>query len=323
MNNVRAGSFAGAYVSETKPILLAYNGPMANLGGFPPREREARAETRNDIWVGSYSQWGDQSGRNGIPGYDYNIFGGTSGYDYTFVSPDRAAIGLSIAYSNTDIEFGEDLGSGSSNGYIGSVYGSYFPGNAYVEGAMSYGNMSIHNNRRLNIGTIFREASSKHDANVYAIYLGGGYDCNINGVKVSPFGALRYVHIEEESFTETGADDLNLVVAGRGTDSFKSELGVRAGYQFNFSHASLIPEMSASFNYDYDIGDHIITSSFAGSPGAAFSIKGQENDRCSAAVTASLTYVLDSGLSTSLIYTGMFGESNSSHGIMGGFRYKF
>lgn len=321
LNNVRAFSFASTYGGDSKPVLLAYNGSDAYLGRFMAGDQGRRAVKRNDFWLDGYSQWGNQRGSDGISGYDYNIYGSTFGYDYCF--EDSALLGLSIGFSNASVDFDNNLGKGDIRGYIGSVYGSYFPGDAFFEASFSYGNERFHNNRNLVVGSILREASSAHDGNVYALYFGGGYNFNMNDVIVTPFGAFNYVHLDEESFTETGADNLALLVDGRSTESFISELGVRAGYEHRCKDASFIPQISAAINYDFNAGDRIITSSFAGSQGSMFSIAGQDSGRLGAEVTASLTYVHKNGFSTSLKYSGDFRDRHSSSGIMGEIRYMF
>lgn len=162
-----------------------------------------------------------------------------------------------------------------------------------------------------------------HDGNAYSVYLGAGYNFNVNKLAIVPFCTLSYVHLDENGFTESGADSLDLIVDGRGTDSFVSELGIRTGYAFKLTNGSLIPEFSTAFRYDFDIDDRVITSSFAGSPGAKFSIKGQEPDKYGAVLGAGLTFIHNSGFSTSLKYSGEFSERNASHGVMGELRYMF
>jgi outer membrane autotransporter protein len=102
-----------------------------------------------------------------------------------------------------------------------------------------------------------------------------------------------------------------------------SELGLRLARIFKTRYGSLIPEASAAWSYDFDIDHRVITASFEGSPGAAFSIDGQPVERNGAVLGAGLTFIHKSGFSTSLRYRGEFREKFESHGVIGELRFIF
>ena len=116
---------------------------------------------------------------------------------------------------------------------------------------------------------------------------------------------------------------MSLNIDGRQTDSLVSELGVRLARVFKTKCGSLIPEVSAAWLHDFDIDDRVITSSFAGFPGASFSIRGQDVERNGATLGAGITFIHKSGLSTSLRYMGEFREKYKSNGVMGELRFTF
>jgi outer membrane lipase/esterase len=302
-------------------VLLAYNGSDANLGRFLAGSRGARSQADNGLWIDGFGQWGDQKGTQGVTGYDYTLWGSTIGYDHTF--PNNLMLGVSVGISRAVIDFDESTGDGSVKDVIGSLYGSYLSGNAYIEGIFSYGRERYYNHRHLSIGAIQRDALSNHNGNAYSVYLGAGYNFNVNNSAITPFATLRYAHLDEDGFAESGAGSLDLTVDPRRTDSLVSELGIRAAHEYRLTNGSLIPEFSAAFSYDFDIDDRVITSSFAGSPGAVFSVKGQEVDKYGAVVSAGLTFIHKSGFSSSLKYTGEFRARDSSQGVLGELRYIF
>jgi outer membrane autotransporter protein len=129
--------------------------------------------------------------------------------------------------------------------------------------------------------------------------------------------------LDEERFREKGAGSVSLNIDDRQTDSLVSELGVRLARVFKTKCGSLIPELSAAWLHDFDIDDRVIKSSFAGSPGASFSMKGQDVERNGAVLGAGITFIHKSGLSTSLKYKGEFREKYKSNAIMGELRYTF
>ncbi len=102
-----------------------------------------------------------------------------------------------------------------------------------------------------------------------------------------------------------------------------SELGLGLGRVFQTASGSLVPEASLAWKYDFDIDDRDITASFAGSPGANFTITGQDVDDHGAVLGAGLTFIHKSGFSTSLEYNAELRGDYSAHGIIGQIRYVF
>ncbi len=320
MGNVRSYGLTGQN-SRSKPLLLAFAGSDAGLDRFFTAGQLSQAQNKSGLWLNGYQQRGNQQDKSCFTGYDYNLYGGTLGFDRTF--SDQLMAGISVGRSRTSVNLDDNWGEGDIKNTTGSLYGSYFTKNAYVEGDFSYGKNKYSNYRYLTIGSIQRRADSDHDGDVFSAYLGGGYLFNVNKWTIGPFGSLIYVNLNEEGFTETGAYGLNLTVDRRKTDSLISELGLRASRVFKTNSGELIPELTAALNYDFDIDDRVITASFSGSPDAAFSVNGQKAEKYGATMSAGLTFIHKSGVSTSLEYRGEFREKYQSHGLMGQLRIAF
>ena len=318
MNNVRSYSQVSQPSSE-EPILLAYRGSDAgelyNLG------RVTQIQGKNGLWLDAFGQWGDQEEKDGYTGFDYFMRGATLGFDHAL--SDKFTAGISVGYSRSDIDLDYDEGSGYIKSLFGSLYGSYFYKNLYIDGILSYGRNWYDNHRLITIGTDARRAYSKHEGDLFSSYLQGGYYFDIKKWLLGPFASLQYVYLDEESFKEKGAGGVSLNMDGRQTNSLVSELGVRLARVFKIKCGSLVPEVSAAWLHDFGIDGRVITSSFAGFPGASFSVRGQDVDRNGATLGAGITFIHKSGLSTSLRYMGEFREKYRSNGIMGEIRYTF
>jgi outer membrane autotransporter protein len=247
--------------------------------------------------------------------------GATLGFDHALT--DRLMAGVSVGYSRTDIDLNRNQGSGTIKSLFGSIYASYFNKNLYVDGALSYGRNWYDNHRLIKIGSFQRETDSDHDGDLFSAYLGAGYYFDIKKWLIGPFASLQYIYLDEESYREKGAGSVSLNIDDRQTDSLVSELGVRLARVFKTKCGSLIPELSAAWLHDFDIDDRVVTSSFAGSPGASFSMKGQDVERNGAVLGTGITFIHKSGLSTSLKYRGEFREKYKSNAIMGELRYTF
>jgi uncharacterized protein with beta-barrel porin domain len=318
MNNVRSHIRAGSPNSE-KPILVAYSGSDASqlftLGEL------SQVQGKSGLWLDAFGQWGDQDEEDGYTGYDYFLRGATLGFDHRLL--DKLMVGLSLGYSRSDIDLDRDQGDGDVKSLFGSLYGSYFDKNLYIDAILSYGRNWYDNSRLIRVGGILREATSEHDAHLFSGYLGGGYYFDFNPWAFGPYGSLQYIRLDEESFTEKGAGGVSLRVDDRQTDALVSELGLRMVGHFKGKYGNFLPEVSLGWGHDFDIDDHVVRASFAGSPGSSFSIEGQDVERNGLVAGAGLTFIHKSGISTSFRYKGDFRGDYKSNAIMGELRFSF
>jgi outer membrane autotransporter protein len=319
MNNVRSHMRAGS--PENQKPLLAYSGSDASLGQLFASGGLSQVQGKSGLWLDAFGQWGDQDEEDGFTGYDYFMRGATLGFDHRLA--DKVMAGLSLGYSRSDMDLDQNQGSGDVKSLFGSLYGSYFDKNLYIDAILSYGWNWYDNSRFLTIGGILREATSDHDGRLFSGYLGGGYYFDFKPFSVGPYGSLQYIYLDEESFEEKGGGGVSLRVDDRQTDALFSELGVRMVGRFEGKYGYFLPEVSLAWGYDFDIDDHVVRASFAGSPGASFSIDGQDVERNGLIAGAGLTFMHKGGFSTSFRYKGDFRGDYKSNAIMGELRFSF
>lgn len=318
MGNLRP-NIVSAGTGSITPTLFGSSGSGSGLEGL--LAIAPRRQARDGFWINGYGQWGDHRALPGYTRYDYRSYGSTVGLDHK--RSDDLLIGASMGMSRAEVDFGGAAREGTVKGVTGALYGSYFTGDAYVEAAFSYGRQRYHSQRVVDLGGDVRKASGQHDANVYTAYLGGGFDVVVNGLTVSPFAMLRYINLAEKGFTESGAGSMNLAVGRRKTDSLVSELGVRFGRAFTTDRGKMIADLSVALNYDFDIDEQVVTASFADAPGNTFSIGGEAVEKYGLAIGTGVTFLVGTKGVAVLKYIGEFRERNTSHGLMGEFRYAF
>ncbi len=314
MDTVRSGASG-----QEKPVLLAYGGSESNLDLIIRPGQYDFGKT--GLWVNGFGQWGDQEEASDFNGYKYGISGVTVGLDHR-VSRNLLA-GFSLAYSATDINFDHQKGDGDIHSVIGSFYGSYFTGDFYAEGALSYGKNNYKNNRNVVVGSIQRQATSEHDGDLFSAYAGAGYNFRVSQWILGPYAMLRYSYLDEEGFQESGGGAAGLQLESRETGSLISELGLKISRVFRSEKIHWVPELSFGWSYDFDLDDRTITTQFLGAPGAAFSIRGQEVEQHGFTFGAGISLIHEKGFSASLKYRGETRENSSAHGILGELRYRF
>ncbi len=317
---MRSGGYAQA-PAPTPPILLASAGSDDDLGRYLASPRQAQVQGGSGLWINGFGQWGAQGGDDGYTGYAHTTQAGALGFDRALA--DGLIVGLSAGVAGTQIDLDHDRGDGRIDSTSGAVYGSYFTQRFYADASLAYGRNRYKNHRRITIGADQRYASSDHDGDVFSAFLGGGYTFDVGRWRLGPFGSLQYTYLDEEGFTESGAESVNLRVDGRDTDALVSELGLRVFREWQVPNGSLIPEVSAAWSYDFDLDERVIRASFTGAPGTSFAVAGQDVEPHGAVLGAGLTYARQGGFAASLKYRGEVRPAYESHGIIGEIRFAF
>jgi outer membrane autotransporter protein len=315
MEALRARRLVGVKPKAMASLQLAMAGSNSEVLSITGLLRPAVAteeEALYTVWLDGLGQFGDQDGANGFTGFDYSMGGGSAGVDRAF--GEHFAAGVNAGYSYADVDFGGDRGDAEIGAIHGSLYGTWVTERAYVEGVLSYARQDYDNRRRVRVGELERTARSEHDANVFGAQLGGGYRFDLQGIGLRPFASLSYVLLDEEGFRETGADDVNLVVEGRTTNSLVSELGVRVARAFQPEVGTFVPYLSAAWKYDFDIDDRTIQSGFAGAPGTAFTLNGRDIDRHGALLGAGVVFLREHW-TASVEYLGEFRGDYTANGV--------
>ncbi|MCK5382219.1 MAG: autotransporter domain-containing protein, partial [Gammaproteobacteria bacterium] len=322
INSVLGGTASrqSGFVTD-RSLLLAYTGDNSGIRSLYAEELTDVPAWWRDVWVTAFGQWGDQDGDDGYTGFDYNVLGLTVGIDRPV--SDRLLLGASAAYTDTDVDQDKGRGDGDIEGWMASLYGNYSLDNAYVDGALSYGKNDYDAKRKVRIGTIKRTARSDHDGDVLAATLGGGYLMSKDSIVLEPFGRLQYIKLDEDSFTEKGAGDINQRISSRDTDSLTSEIGMRVSRMYQKAAGRLTTDASIAWLHDFDIDDRTITTSYTGAPTSSFSIPGQDVERNGVTLGLGVGFETRKGVSTSLNYNGEFRDGYSAHGIIGRISYRF
>jgi len=307
--------------ADNEPLLLAYNGSDASMGQLLSSNLVSENPARHGLWLDVFGRRGGDDESNGYHGFDYQLAGILGGFDYLFT--EKLTVGVSLGYSRTDIDLDRDLGDSDISSTFWSLYSSYVHGSTYIDTALSYGKQNYKNSRLVVVGPLLRFAQSHHNGDFCSAYVEGGHVLHLDEWALSPFASLQYATLDEEGFSETGADSLNLTVDDRRTESLSSELGVRVARVIELPGGQCIPELSLSWLHDFALDDQMITAAFAGAPGSEFAIQGQELQKNGAMIGGAISIVRNRGCSISLQYSGEFRGSYSTHGLVGKVSYEF
>jgi outer membrane autotransporter protein len=231
-------------------------------------------EQSKTFWAKGFGSYMKQGVVDGVNGYDATTAGTMLGIDW--LATEEARFGFGAGVSNTDINNKVNAGGTTANSYQGSLYGSYQAVSSpyYVDGVLSAAYNNYEGKREILFGGINRQAKADYDGQQYSALLSGGYNFDLKGgIIATPLVSLQYAHLDLGSYTETGADALNLNVQKQRYDLLQSGLGFKLTRPVALSSGTLIPEFHAKWFHDFIADKAQATASFTGG-GASFSTVG-------------------------------------------------
>lgn len=306
--------------SRLEGLLLAYNG--ADLGGLIS---EARPKSGDSGPWGVYTDFvatvGSQDSSANQSGYNFDIFGFTSGADYRL--RDDLLLGLGSGYYRTSASYNGSGGSAAVNSIPFFAYAAYNPGAFYAMGSLGYTLNLYDVNRNLTFGGISRTANGSVNGSQFNAALETGYDLKFQGAIVTPAATLFYTKAWVGSFTETGAGALNLNVNSQNADSLQSGLGVRLARPFKTQKALVLPQVSAFYQHEFANHSRGLDARLA-QASSTFTFTTDAPQRDFAVLGAGLAVSLPNNLMLQANYNVEVGRGNyTPHCISAGLRWEF
>lgn len=243
------------------------------------RQNSNRGMSSGDMFAGNKKLWAkafgsraDQNDRNGVSGFDADTYGLVIGTDSEISSSNR--LGAAFAYSRSDIDGNSSVARNNAkvDSYQALIYGSHSLGERTEFNFQ--GDLGFHKtdgSRIINFGGLNRVAQSDYDS--YSAHLGAGIGRSYavsEKTTLIPNFSFNYTWIKDKSYSETGADALNLNVDERNNDQLIFAVGGKLTHQVSES-TMLLANLGAG--YDALARESSITAAYVGG-GAAFVTNG-------------------------------------------------
>lgn len=185
--------------------------------------------------------------------------------------------GLAVSYLQSSVSQDYGLGgSTSSDGVALSAFASMDRGaltaDVYASGAWH----SFETERTLLLAPFLSGiAVGETDASQIQLGASVGYDLlAATWMSLDAVGGLHYINVDIDAYTETGVGPLGAAVNARSIDSLKSQLGGEMAIHLEPGNTSLVPMLRVVWNHEFMSDALVVTSGFAGAPGATFSAPG-------------------------------------------------
>ncbi|MCX5809228.1 MAG: autotransporter domain-containing protein [Proteobacteria bacterium] len=301
-HGIRGMSLNGLYFKNGngKPIMLADINP--DLTGMLP----SGVDERWGFFVKGNAVYGDQKDTPDATGYNFTSMGVTMGSDYRFTGSFIAGLMLGLNTSRANVD---SMGSKvKMDGYTLGAYGTYYKKNFYMDGSISYGFANYDNTRRIVFPGLDRTATSSLDGNQLTAYGGTGYDIRKNNWIITPNVSFQYVKLGIDSYTEGGAGAINLDVDKQNTESLQGNIGARVSYTWQTDKAVIMPNIRASYGYEFSRDSQNVTSRLA-QGSSPFSIQTMSPDRNFFSFGAGITAFTVRDMSVYINYDAQIGEN--------------
>lgn len=228
----------------------------------------------NGIWGQGYGNYLKQCMRNYIAGYKAWNAGTAIGLDK--MSSQNVLLGLSAGYAYGDVNSNVNNGKTRINSAQITAYTGYSNPNklCFVDLAAFFAYNWYESSRDTNIADIIqRRAHSKYEGQQYGAYASCGHKFATKHGEFTPLLSLQWNHLDLNSYTETGADALDLSVQKQSYDQLQSGIGARIASYLQREWGVFTPELHAKWLYNIINKAMATTSNFTGG-GASFATNG-------------------------------------------------
>ena len=240
---------------------------------------------------------------------------------------DGLILGVLAGYSDSQL----DQNTPSSNSDVTSWriggYGRWQPARVHIDALLSYGGDRFETVRHLAIGTLDRNARANFDGHTYNAYLEVGYTLPWTPyapVSIDPYFGLQWTSQTHDTYSETGAGALNLIVPEETADSLRGVTGLRVEYRNETIHAGMISaEIRGAWAHEF-IGEAAVSARLSGDPtGTVFQARGRNFPSDSALLGTGISFQKDRHWRVFADFDAELNAAQETFGVSAGVRYSW
>ena len=167
--------------------------------------------------------------------------------------------------------------------------------------------------------------TGEFDQKYYTVGLGAEYSARFGKAFVAPYASMRYIHLKQDSFTETGVmastmDDMD-------EDAFTSRLGARFGFDIDTRAGVFTPSVDVAWRHEFGDRQFTTNAMYQGIPNpTVFRVKSTQTDRDSVEIGAAIRAnfnMEDKKLGMNIGYNLNAGSNRTNHSVYVGFDLSF
>ena len=238
-----------------------------------------------------------------LVGADYRwsehfVTGLYAGYDYSYTK-----------YSGSSNMRGNNISFGT--------YASYARDGFYADAVIGGGYSAYQTKRSIQFSTIDRTASADPNSAQFTAGLNLGKDFKAGKFTFGPIAGAQYTAVNIGSFTESGAESLDLSLAQQNANSLRSTLGGRLAYTLTLNQKiTLIPEVRMFWQHEFLNYARTMSAGLDAGNGPSFDYQTTAPYRDSVFAGVGATAQFGENLSGSIFYNINFGSQTYQNNII-------
>jgi outer membrane autotransporter protein len=218
-------------------------------------------EKHRNFWIQAFGSNVNQGNTSTSEGYKSDIRGFAFGTDKEISN--ESLIGISGSYSNSSVKSRSALKQTRINSYQINGYSGYHYKNYFINALAGFVWNEYESNRYIPVTT--STASAKYHGQTYIARAEAGMMQKLKkGFILTPTATITAAHNRVDDFSEDGAGTLNLSVRNKSTDFFEGRAGIALKKNFYVSNYAVVPEIFASYGYDFAGSKQRTNSNFVG-----------------------------------------------------------
>ncbi|WP_293336051.1 autotransporter domain-containing protein [Parvibaculum sp.] len=279
--------------------------------GYAPAAGDATPHAVT-VWGQVFGGWGTTDATAATAALDRSSAGFLGGADREVGTASR--IGIAAGYSRSTFDVNGLASSGESDNFHIAGYAGTELGEVEVKAALAY-SYQMADTERTVLGSRIKGDYGAHTIQG-STEASMGFD--MGDLTLTPFAGLSVVHIETESFTETGGAAA-LAISGTSNTTGVTTLGLRARHEWE------TVDLFGSLAWRHAFGDidPVSRAAFASNPAAPFTIRGAALSEDVLALGAGVEIELGTASVLELSYEGEFGEDARDHGLKAEISFRF
>jgi len=300
--------------------------PLASDVGLDGSLSERDLRRRSDgqdwgVWGKLYGLYGDRETENGTPGYSYNVFGQSFGFDLQF--DEKFIGGVTGGYSNGQVDYDHLADTADIDATHAGLYGSYSADGWYLSGVATYSWLNFDTRRVVDLTGERHEGS--FDGHEWSGYLEAGLDWQpAASWLVQPSAGLQATYLHLDEYTETGPSSA-LVYKDQDYESYRTSLGAKVTRELILGPHGRAAVVQARAHWVHEFGD--VTSSvdarFEDVPSVWFTVSDEEVSRDSILLGAGTGIRLTRRLRAFVDYDASLNPDNTAQVISGAVEYRW
>lgn len=274
-----------------------------------------------NLWAQGLGNWSEQDSEDNFLGHSQDLAGIITGADRMF--SDWLRVGLDFGYSDSKLKWDWTGYNGDLQGVHLGAYASADLNGFFLDASSGYASFSNTATRDIRFDGFSARAGNDFDSSALQGRFTGGYDFKLNNWLLSPLASLGYTRLEQDDFTERGADFLNLHIEESTTDSMTSAIGVRFSGRVKSDQWQFLPRAELSWLHQFEDDGASITANFINYEASSFRVTGLAPVDDQGLLSLGLTSEYGQNISLFLNCAFALADGYTSNQLSGGLNWKF